>query len=50
MMPKDIWSATNYGQNASFVFSQASASPVLGLLDAMPGERILDLGCILFSL
>ena len=34
-----------YNKNASFVYSDAYTAPVLGLLDAKPGERILDLGC-----
>lgn len=49
MMSKDIWSAADYSKNAPFVYSQAFASPVLELLDAKPGERILDLGCTLFD-
>ena len=32
-------------RNASFVYSAAFAAPVLGLLDAQPGQTILDLGC-----
>ena len=42
---KDKWSAAQYNTHASFVYSQAFTSPVLDLLDARPGERILDLGC-----
>ena len=34
-----------YTKNASFVYSDAYTAPVLGLLDAKPGERILDFGC-----
>lgn len=32
-------------RNASFVYSAAFTSPVLGLLDAQPGQKILDMGC-----
>lgn len=35
----------NYNANASFVYSDKFTSPVLGLLDARPGEIIVDLGC-----
>ena len=42
---EDGWSPTNYAKHASFVYSQAFTSPVLDLLDARPGEKILDLGC-----
>jgi ubiquinone/menaquinone biosynthesis C-methylase UbiE len=34
-----------YAQNASFVYSDANTAPILSLLDAKPGERILDVGC-----
>ncbi|KAL7414465.1 S-adenosyl-L-methionine-dependent methyltransferase [Mrakia frigida] len=34
-----------YQKNASFVYSAAFTSPVLTLLDAQPGQRILDMGC-----
>ena len=34
-----------YSKNASFVYSDAYTAPVLALLDAQPGERILDFGC-----
>lgn len=37
--------ATAYRTNASFVFSNKYTAAVLGLLDAQPGEHILDLGC-----
>ena len=39
------WSASTYNKVASFVYSHAYTSAVLQLLDAKPGERILDLGC-----
>ena len=34
-----------YATNASFVYSDANTAPVLTLLDAKPGEKILDVGC-----
>ncbi|WVO13035.1 hypothetical protein L204_100644 [Cryptococcus depauperatus] len=34
-----------YRTNASFVYSDENTAPVLRLLDAKPGERIIDLGC-----
>ncbi|ODO12094.1 hypothetical protein I350_00880 [Cryptococcus amylolentus CBS 6273] len=37
--------ADNYHTNASFVFSAANTAPVLGLLQAKEGEKIIDLGC-----
>ncbi|KAG9051669.1 hypothetical protein FS837_000057 [Tulasnella sp. UAMH 9824] len=42
---KDTWSAELYNKNASFVYSPAFTSAVLSLLEAKPGERILDVGC-----
>ena len=39
------WSASQYNKTASFVYSAAFTAPVLELLDAQPGERILDVGC-----
>jgi ubiquinone/menaquinone biosynthesis C-methylase UbiE len=39
------WSASLYNKHASFVYSPAFTSPVLGLLAAQPGERIIDFGC-----
>jgi ubiquinone/menaquinone biosynthesis C-methylase UbiE len=39
------WSAPLYNRTASFVYSPASTAPVLDLLNARPGERILDVGC-----
>ncbi|KAH9922658.1 cyclopropane-fatty-acyl-phospholipid synthase [Fomitopsis serialis] len=41
----DTWSAANYQKTASFVFSNEFTAPVLTLLDAKPGERIIDVGC-----
>lgn len=37
------WNAARYARNAGFV--PALGASVLALLDARPGERILDLGC-----
>jgi len=39
------WSASLYNKTAAFVYSPAFTAPVLGLLAAQPGERILDVGC-----
>ncbi|PPQ81268.1 hypothetical protein CVT25_015052 [Psilocybe cyanescens] len=39
------WSASLYNKTASFVYSSAFTAPVLELLAAQPGERILDVGC-----
>lgn len=39
------WSASAYNVGASFVYSAAATAPVLSLLDAHPGEKILDFGC-----
>lgn len=39
------WSATQYNSTASFVYSIAYTTPVLDLLEANPGERIIDFGC-----
>lgn len=39
------WSAALYNQGASFVYSSSYVAPVLELLAAKPGERILDIGC-----
>lgn len=39
------WSASAYNVGASFVYSAAATAPVLSLLDARPGEKILDFGC-----
>jgi ubiquinone/menaquinone biosynthesis C-methylase UbiE len=42
---KSGWSAAKYNQTASFVYSDAFTAPVLELLSAKPGERIIDIGC-----
>ncbi|KAJ6511978.1 S-adenosyl-L-methionine-dependent methyltransferase [Mycena vitilis] len=39
------WSASLYNKSAAFVYSEAYTAPVLGLLSAVPGEKIIDLGC-----
>ena len=39
------WSANAYQSAAHFVYSTENTAPVLKLLDAKPGERIVDLGC-----
>ncbi|KAF8258468.1 S-adenosyl-L-methionine-dependent methyltransferase, partial [Lactarius quietus] len=39
------WSATTYRNVASYVYSSEATASVLQLLDARPGERILDFGC-----
>ncbi|KAJ6584668.1 S-adenosyl-L-methionine-dependent methyltransferase [Mycena capillaripes] len=39
------WSASLYNKSAAFVYSQAFTAPVLDLLSAKPGEKIIDLGC-----
>jgi trans-aconitate methyltransferase len=42
-IPSQEWSAQRYAENARFVSDLGA--PVLDLLNARPGERILDLGC-----
>jgi trans-aconitate methyltransferase len=42
-LSKQHWSAERYAATAHFV--PAFGAPVVELLDAQPGERILDLGC-----
>ncbi|KAF9485893.1 S-adenosyl-L-methionine-dependent methyltransferase [Pholiota conissans] len=42
---KSGWSASMYNRSASFVYSPSFVAPVLDLLAAQPGERILDIGC-----
>jgi len=37
--------ASNYNTHASFVYSAQNTAPVLELLKAQPGEKIIDLGC-----
>lgn len=39
------WSSSLYNKHANFVYSAAFTSPVLELLAAKPGERIIDFGC-----
>jgi ubiquinone/menaquinone biosynthesis C-methylase UbiE len=39
------WSASLYNKTASFVYSSVNTAAILDLLDARPGERILDVGC-----
>lgn len=36
---------SNYSAHASFVYSAKYTNAVLTLLDAKPGEKIIDLGC-----
>ena len=42
---KDTWSATEYNNTASFVYSDTFIQPVLDLLQPRVGERIVDFGC-----
>ena len=44
-MSNDAWDPNAYNKVASFVYSNKFTAPVLELLDARPGERILDIGC-----
>ncbi|KAJ7920843.1 S-adenosyl-L-methionine-dependent methyltransferase [Mycena leptocephala] len=39
------WSASLYNKSAAFVYSADFIAPVLNLLSAKPGEKIIDLGC-----
>jgi SAM-dependent methyltransferase len=39
------WSATEYRAIASYVYSPEATAPILQLLNASPGDKILDLGC-----
>ena len=41
----DTWNATNYNTTASFVYSDAFTAPILDLLNAQSGEKIVDFGC-----
>ena len=41
----DGWAATQYNKNAAFVYSQEFTTPVLSMLGAKQGERIIDFGC-----
>ncbi|KAH0586128.1 hypothetical protein J132_01411 [Termitomyces sp. J132] len=39
------WSASRYNKTAAFVYSPAFTTPILDILTAQPGERIIDFGC-----
>jgi trans-aconitate methyltransferase len=39
------WSASLYNKSAAFVYSPKFTAPVLEILAARPGEKIIDLGC-----
>jgi ubiquinone/menaquinone biosynthesis C-methylase UbiE len=39
------WSANLYNKVANFVYSSQYTTPILDLLNAKPGERIIDFGC-----
>ncbi|KAJ7695725.1 S-adenosyl-L-methionine-dependent methyltransferase [Mycena rosella] len=39
------WSASLYNKSAAFVYSPAFTAPILDMLAAKPGEKIVDLGC-----
>lgn len=39
------WSATEYRAIASYVYSPEATAPILQLLGASPGDKVLDLGC-----
>lgn len=41
----DAWNATKYNATGSFVYSDAYTAPVLDLLNAQSGEKIVDFGC-----
>jgi ubiquinone/menaquinone biosynthesis C-methylase UbiE len=41
----DAWSATKYNTTAPFVYSDVYTAPILDLLDAQSGEKIVDFGC-----
>lgn len=38
------WSAAQYNKHASFVYSPNFTAPVLDMLAAQPGEKIIDFG------
>ncbi|OCH91118.1 S-adenosyl-L-methionine-dependent methyltransferase [Obba rivulosa] len=42
---EDTWSASAYNKTAAFVYSQEFTSPILTLLSAQSGEKIIDFGC-----
>jgi len=39
------WSAMVYNNVAPYVYSPEATAPILQLLGASPGDRVLDLGC-----
>ncbi|KAF7968298.1 hypothetical protein HWV62_31047 [Athelia sp. TMB] len=39
------WSATQYNTHAAFVYSPKFTAPILDMLAAQPGEKIIDFGC-----
>jgi SAM-dependent methyltransferase len=39
------WSASQYNNAAPFVYSPAFTAPILELLAAQQGERVIDFGC-----
>lgn len=41
----DTWSASEYNEIASFVYSTENITPVLALLDPKLGDKIIDFGC-----
>lgn len=42
---KDTWSASEYQNTASFVYSDEFTRAIVQLLDPRRGERIVDFGC-----
>lgn len=38
------WSPEKYNHHASFVYSKEFTTPVLSMLNAQPGEKIMDFG------
>jgi ubiquinone/menaquinone biosynthesis C-methylase UbiE len=45
MAALDNHKADEYSKNANFVYSDQNTAPIFQLLNAQPGERIMDLGC-----
>ncbi len=39
------WSATEYRAIAPYIYSPEATAPILQLLGAGPGDKVLDLGC-----
>jgi tRNA A58 N-methylase Trm61 len=39
------WSATEYRTVAPYVYAPEATAPILQLLGASPGDKVLDLGC-----